>query len=71
MDLDRKSNAEHLVAYITTHHESHAYHGTTFQHSTPRQPVLGTYVGLGGPHIKTLVGVCSPAFRVRNSYHLW
>ena len=45
MDLDRKSNAEHLVAYITTHHESHAYHGTTFLHSTPRQPVLGTCRG--------------------------
>jgi hypothetical protein len=33
---------------------------------------------VGGPHIKTLVGVsqgyarlCSPAFRVRHSYHLW
>ena len=34
IDLHRKSNAEHLVAYITTHHESflallpHRYKGT-------------------------------------------
>jgi len=47
----------------------------TFQNATPRQPKLGR----GTAHQdKTLVGVsqgyarlCSPAFRVRHSYHLW
>ena len=67
MDLDRKQRGAPLVAYITTHHESHAYHGTRFQHSTPRRPVLGR----GTAYQDDLVGVCSPAFRIRNSYHLW
>jgi hypothetical protein len=67
MDLDRKQRGAPLVAYITTHHESHAYYGTRFQHSTPRRPVLGRRTA----YQDDLVGVCSPAFRIRNSYHLW
>ena len=57
IDLHRKSNAEHLVAYIKTHHES-------LLALLPPDTTCADN-GRGQP------GVCSPAFRVRNSYHLW
>ena len=53
IDLHRKSNAEHLVAYIKTHHES-------LLALLPPDTTCADN-GRGQP------GVCSPAFRVRNS----
>ena len=51
IDLHRKSNAEHLVAYIKTHHES-------LLALLPPDTTCADN-GRGQP------GVCSPAFRVR------
>ena len=69
---DRNRCLGHRLAFLTT---KSCTTRQTFQKATPRQPKLGR----GTAHQdKTLVGVsqgyarlCSPAFRVRHSYHLW